>query len=368
MKLVQPKPIHTSSILVPEASRIRCQSPVYFVRYRYPHHAAPSGYDRLCDYIGETIDLQDPLYWAGELWMRPYCLAQAHFGGHYEYSRYDCVMEMATIKHYREHSDSIYHFIYAEKSYKLMARFAGQNRNLIVGSVHHPPEHMQILFKTMDHFRTFDHLLVMTEDQIPFWQAVTGRENVHFLPHGVDTTHFSPAVPKNLQNSTNCIFIGKHERDFFGLEQIIDQVTRTYPFVRFDLISGNAFCGALASKYPNVHWHSRVSDVDYLTLLKNADIMTLPLLRSTACNAVLEALACGIPVITNLGGIDSYLTSDCSVRVPTGDYTAFVSAIFRWIEDDNSRQKAGNAARQHALSLSWEAVAKQLSSFYENWI
>jgi glycosyltransferase involved in cell wall biosynthesis len=75
----------------------------------------------------------------------------------------------------------------------------------------------------------------------------------------------------------------------------------------------------VAATHPRARWLRRVGDGEYLRLLQQSDLLVLPLRQSTTCTAVLESLACGLPVVTDKGGIEDYLAPDCSVALSVGD-------------------------------------------------
>ena len=113
VRLIQPYPSHECGLPVPAGEKVPCPVPVYHVRYRYPHHSVASGYDCLCNHIGETIRLSRGLYLLGETALRIPAKVIAKHGGHFEYSRHDFVMEIEALRHFLKHRQSVYHFVYA---------------------------------------------------------------------------------------------------------------------------------------------------------------------------------------------------------------------------------------------------------------
>lgn len=363
MKIIQPKPNNKSLLTESVIQRVSTDIPIYFIRYRYGHHAAASGYDRLCDYFGETIELSNSLYWLGETILRPFCLYQAKFTGHYEYSRYDCVMEIEAIRHFLRHSSSIYHFIYADKSFRLMRHFAHKKRNILVGTIHHPVEHNEKLFRSLDHFKVLDHLVVMSPDMIPYWEHITGRKNVYFVPHGVDVEYYYP-LKKQEDRSLKCLFVGSHERDFGNLPKIVSAILTTRKDVEFHIVSSEPRCENALINHQRIFWYRRLSENQYYNLLRSSDLMVLPLIRSTACNAVLEGLACGIPIVSNKGGIEAYLSPDCSICVDIGDTDGFIASVQDLLLNEDKLKRMQVAARLRAIEFSWPEVAKRMIEIY----
>jgi glycosyltransferase involved in cell wall biosynthesis len=92
--------------------------------------------------------------------------------------------------------------------------------------------------------------------------------------------------------------------------------------------------------------------------------MVLPLLQSTAVNSVLEALACGVPVITTQGGVSDYLDQSCAVQCAPGDAQGIAEATLSLLHDERRRHFMRIAARQRGLQFDWKEVARQMLSIY----
>ncbi len=327
MRLIQPPLVIDSSLPVAPSERRCCDLPVRFVKHRYRHHAAPSGYDRICDHIeAPAVRVSPALYWLGETALRPFTLWKSKRSGKWEYSRYDCTMELAVLLDFATSENRLYHFIYAEKSFHLTQRFAGKRGHLLIGTVHHPEDHHSWLFKDSSHFAAFDHLITMDRRSIPRWEEITGRRNVSWIPHGVDTAYFSPLDARSA-GPMRVAFAGAHDRDLGVLEAVMAAVEARGANVQFDLVGTGSKLEKLARRFARVKHHRRLADEKYRAVLQQADLLLLPLVTSTVCNVVLEALACGTPVVTTQGGIEDYLDDSCALAVAPGDTQAMLNAL-----------------------------------------
>ena len=95
-----------------------------------------------------------------------------------------------------------------------------------------------------------------------------------------------------------------------------------------------------------------------------ADLITLPSYMEGCPNVVLEALACGRPVVaTNVGGIPEIMNGDCGRIVPPRDPTALALALASVL--DRSWDAAAISAHG---SRSWSTVAAELMEVFESLI
>lgn len=93
-----------------------------------------------------------------------------------------------------------------------------------------------------------------------------------------------------------------------------------------------------------------------------ADLVTLPSYMEGCPNVVLEALACGRPVVaTNVGGIPEIMNESCGCLIPPRDSTALAHAI------DTVLSRDWDAALiSEQRSRSWDTVASELLGIFES--
>lgn len=365
MRFIQPYPQIDSELLVPPRRRVACAAPVQFVKYRFSHHATASGYDRLCDYVdAPTIRLSKPIYWLGETALRPFTLWQSKTRDRHSYSRYDSTMEIEVMRHMLTQRSQIYHFIYAEKNFRMCEKLAGKRGHKLVATVHLPKDHHLRLFEDHSRFRSFDFLISMDKQSVSWWEDITGRANVRWIPHGVDTDYFAPSVAVTAPRPFTVLFAGTHDRDLQSLDAVVGRLQAQAPDIRFLFVGGGAELRNIASGRPNVVQKTDLSDSDYKTALQQGDLLFLPLNASTVCNAALEALACGTPIVTTTGGIEDYLDDDCAVVTPHGDVDAMCQAILVQAGATEGKKLSSTAARRRAESFSWREVARMHVDLY----
>ena len=87
---------------------------------------------------------------------------------------------------------------------------------------------------------------------------------------------------------------------------------------------------SLFSDLPNVEFFSGISDAKLLSFYQSSSCLLHVAENATANNAVLEAMACGLPIISErLGGIPEYVTAQSSILVEPGNRDAIAAAVDR---------------------------------------
>ncbi len=116
----------------------------------------------------------------------------------------------------------------------------------------------------------------------------------------------------------------------------------------------------------NVCWYAGILDTQLRQIYQQASMLVLPLLDCTANNALVEAIACGLPIVSNdVGGIRDYTRDNFANLLPVGDTEGMSNAILRLIDKPEERKKRGIAAWLFAQqNFSWERIAVQTLEAY----
>ena len=98
-----------------------------------------------------------------------------------------------------------------------------------------------------------------------------------------------------------------------------------------------------------------------------ADIFVLPSRMEGLPNAVLEAMACGLPVVaTAVGGSPEIIENGVNgLLVPANDADALATAILNYLQHPRRAQEQGLAARKTVLArYPMDGVAERYSMLY----
>ncbi len=108
---------------------------------------------------------------------------------------------------------------------------------------------------------------------------------------------------------------------------------------------------------------------EIVTYLNAADVFVLPTLAEGCCNAIVEAMACGLPIISSdLPFNDDILDETNSIRIDPMNVNAISSAIKKLKDDKSLRKTLAEGALQKAKSLTIEVRANNILRFMESQI
>lgn len=122
--------------------------------------------------------------------------------------------------------------------------------------------------------------------------------------------------------------------------------------------------GDIEPKCDGILYKGRVPHEKIVNYLNCADIFVLPTKAEGCCNAIIEALACGLPVISsNKTFNDEILDESCSIRLDETNVDALAEAISILQKNEDLRRKMSNAALEKAQSLTIDHRAKAIVNY-----
>ena len=108
----------------------------------------------------------------------------------------------------------------------------------------------------------------------------------------------------------------------------------------------------------------RVSHEEMPVMLSACDVFALPTLIEGSCNALVEAMACGLPIVSSAGEFnDDVLDDGMSIRIDPLDVPAIRQAIVRLRDDAPLRARMAAAALQRARLFDIDARARRILAF-----
>ena len=129
---------------------------------------------------------------------------------------------------------------------------------------------------------------------------------------------------------------------------------------------------SLAQKYgisDRVHFRSWLDDDALVEQLQEANLFVFPSRHEGMPNAVLEAMACGLPVIASriAGNEELVIDGETGFLVPAEDPDALREAISELIINNSRRQQMGMSSRQRVeANYSWKQITQNYLTLIEN--
>lgn len=338
---------------------------VRFVVFRYSHHSPHSGYSRLAEYgltryKGEVIAVDKPL---SRRIIRERMLWRIA-GGTPGYDRAAMATELKVGWHMLKDPGYVYHFLYGETTYHYVGCLNNLRQNRVIATFHLPPSGIRKAVQIDWHLRQLSAVICVGRTQQEVFADILKPDRIFFVPLGVDTQYYTPPASFETRNPDLCLVVGDNYRDYPTLRGVIELVAFQRPNTQFVVITSPRRFELIGS-HPNLTLRSGIPEPEFLELYRSATLMIMPLHDTTANNAVLEGMACGLPlVVSDVGSIRDYVSPDGAVLVPPYDSQGMAEAVLELLDDPVKRQKMSQRAREQALKFSWPTVVEQLHSVY----
>ncbi len=211
-------------------------------------------------------------------------------------------------------------------------------------------------------------------NRIPFHRAMRGRFSR--VRHGMDVESYTPDAtpgdPATLPHSI--LFVGQilPHKGIAVLVAAFEIVRRALPDAKLVIVGAGAMERWIALRAREGGWASELELVGPVAhdrvpgWLRACSILCSTALGEPCGTTILEALACGKPVIVNDSGGSRYLVEGtANPVVPMGDPEALAAAILALLRDPDRARAIGEENRRFALATySWARVVDDLERAY----
>jgi glycosyltransferase involved in cell wall biosynthesis len=114
-----------------------------------------------------------------------------------------------------------------------------------------------------------------------------------------------------------------------------------------------------------VHFIGFVDDDDLPTLYSASSLFVFPSLYEGFGLPLLEAMACGVPVLTSNTSSLPEVAGEAALQLSPHDEAAWAGAMDRLLANPRMRAQMVAAGLQQARRFTWEKAAQQLRLVYE---
>lgn len=260
------------------------------------------------------------------------------------------------------------HFIYGEDTF-LFSPLWTKGSNFCVATLHYPPE---LLCQRVNpgSLTSLDGVIIVGENQRAWLQRFLDPNKIYYCPHHIDTHFFCPGEPREEASifEYKIICVGSFLRDYDALLHVLRHLRENYfKEIILDLVGPPMGQQHQLLVEPGVRVHRFISDEALRELYRNSSLGVIPMTDCTANNAVLEMMACGLPVVTtDVGGMKEYGENSGMTLVPMGNLEVLSETVIDLLRDPVKRHSLGVQSRSRAeREYSLEACALKMAIIYE---
>lgn len=208
-------------------------------------------------------------------------------------------------------------------------------------------------------FRVADEVICISQDMQNKIEEIYGYSDSHLIYNGVDESLFKPETGDKTvlckrfglpPDKKILFFSGNPTRRKGGdlLPGIMNELGDDYVLV---------LTGGLREKRefrnPNIITIGKLRLQDLISLYNISDIFLFPTRLEGFCLSILEAMSCGVPVVsTNTSSLpEQIIDGKGGVLCPMDDVYAFKEAVRYLAEDEEMRKRMGNYNRQRVVDF-----------------
>lgn len=196
------------------------------------------------------------------------------------------------------------------------------------------------------------------------------------VPNSVDCNLFRPAQPRQNSDSFRVGYVGRLVPEK-GIQDLVLAVSHLGGNVKLIVAGEGAMrpeLESLAAKLGCTNETRFIGNLPYLSLpalMQSLDVLVLPShttprWKEQFGRVLIEAGACGIPVIGSDSGAIPDVVADAGIVFPEGDADALTDALLRLQKHPAERVEMGQIGRERAVSLfSWEKTAAMMHNIYD---
>jgi glycosyltransferase involved in cell wall biosynthesis len=219
--------------------------------------------------------------------------------------------------------------------------------------------------------RFVDHVICLSPDQPDRFRQLVPGHAADYIANGVDLRLFSPdaTVPRRKQ----VVAVGRltWQKGYDDLLRAMAEVLTSLPDYRLVIVGDGELkprLSALAQELglgDRVDFAGMVDQPTLVGILRSSELFVMSSVSEGFPKALIEAMACGLPVVVTDTGACAAVASNCGVVVAPGRPEALAEAILSILGDPEHREACGQRARVDAGRYGWERHVEEVRIIYE---
>ena len=221
-----------------------------------------------------------------------------------------------------------------------------------------------------------DSAIALTKDMQKAMQNIYSRD-IAIVPNGINMADLSaePCRKDEKDPKKRVLYVGRLS-PVKGVQYLIramKQVNDTIPDARLIIIGNGRERGMLEALSAElgiqeyVQFRGEVPHESVLSFMQQADVFVLPSLSEGFPMVIVEALACGLPVVgSRVGGMPEIITDGINgYLVEAKDVGAIAEKILLLLQDEKLRKKMSDNNKELVKKYTWEHVITELEKIYD---
>jgi glycogen(starch) synthase len=198
--------------------------------------------------------------------------------------------------------------------------------------------------------------------------------SVCYTGNGVDHSLFYPA--KNITKKKEIICVGnlRWQKDYVTLIEAFSQIANDFPDWIIRIFGEGPLRNELFAEIHSKSLGERIflegmkSQQLICSAMQAAQIYLICSKSEGFPKSLIEAMACGMPVIATDAGECAYVLSGIIQVVPKSNPSALANALSVMIQDDNLRKNVSIACYERSFDYSWNSVSSIIDDTYDRLI
>ncbi len=197
-------------------------------------------------------------------------------------------------------------------------------------------------------------------------------QSIETIYTGVDTRTFVP--PEDLlkqDNDFRILYVGRLS-EVKAPNLLLDafmSISQVYPLATVDFVGDGPMLPQLKAQVraekltDRVTFHGKLPFESLPAMYAQAHVQVVPSLNEALGNIVLEAMACGLPVITSKTGAAELIDKN-GIVTAKGDSPTIVSALKTLMDDPALRHDMAKQSLKLSANYTWDCVADRFKALY----
>ena len=195
---------------------------------------------------------------------------------------------------------------------------------------------------------------------------------IYVVPNGVELDRFSPANNKQKIEDLKLLTVGRLSvsKRIELLVSAMELIRKQFPNATLKIAGGGGLENQLRKSIKDKDMENCITMLgvvpaeDMPELYRKSDIFVSASLQEGMSNAMLEAMASGLPIITTCcEGVEELIT-DNGIVVELAQAEEIAKAIKNLADDKQAYSQMSAAARKQAEKFSWQFVAERYLDYY----